>query len=182
MYHQLTNGEVLKSIAQEVEATAKKMNYDFSGVDAPKNGKDFYALRYAEFVVPLVKAVQELSNTNDSLKAENASLEARLEKIEALLKINPSGAVSVSDASLDQNSPNPFKGSTLIGYNLPQRFTTAKLAVYDAAGKTLKLVNITNPGRGNVRLDATTLASGEYSYALMVDGKLVDTKKMVLAK
>ena len=41
------------------------MNYDFSGVDAAKNDKDLYGLRYAEFVVPLVKAVQELSKMND---------------------------------------------------------------------------------------------------------------------
>jgi hypothetical protein len=46
-------------VAQEVEATAKKLGYDFSGVDAPKNENDFYGLRYDEFVVPLVKAVQE---------------------------------------------------------------------------------------------------------------------------
>jgi len=46
-------------IAQEVEAAAKAASYDFSGVDAPKNEDDYYGLRYAEFVVPLVKAVQE---------------------------------------------------------------------------------------------------------------------------
>lgn len=46
-------------VAQEVEAAAKKLGYDFSGVDKPKNENDFYGLRYAEFVVPLVKAVQE---------------------------------------------------------------------------------------------------------------------------
>ena len=39
------------------------MGYDFSGVDAPKNDKDIYGLRYSEFVVPLVKAVQELNES-----------------------------------------------------------------------------------------------------------------------
>ncbi|MEM9888664.1 MAG: tail fiber domain-containing protein, partial [Bacteroidota bacterium] len=51
-------------IAQEVEAAAKQLGYDFSGVDAPQNEEDVYGLRYAEFVVPLVKAVQELSEEN----------------------------------------------------------------------------------------------------------------------
>jgi trimeric autotransporter adhesin len=55
-------------IAQEVEATAKAMGFDFSGVDAAKNENDTYGLRYAEFVVPLVKAVQELSKENAELK------------------------------------------------------------------------------------------------------------------
>jgi hypothetical protein len=46
-------------VAQEVEAAAQQLGYDFSGVDKPGDANDFYGLRYAEFVVPLVKAVQE---------------------------------------------------------------------------------------------------------------------------
>jgi trimeric autotransporter adhesin len=46
-------------VAQEVEQAANATGYDFSGVDKPKNATDFYGLRYAEFVVPLVKAMQE---------------------------------------------------------------------------------------------------------------------------
>ena len=46
-------------IAQEVEAAAKELGYEFSGVDAPKNEDDLYGLRYSAFVVPLVKAIQE---------------------------------------------------------------------------------------------------------------------------
>jgi trimeric autotransporter adhesin len=46
-------------IAQEVEKSAKESGFNFSGVDAPKNENDVYGLRYSEFVVPLVKAVQE---------------------------------------------------------------------------------------------------------------------------
>jgi trimeric autotransporter adhesin len=48
-------------IAQEVEAIVKKQGIVFSGVEAPQNEKDPYSIRYSEFVVPLVKAVQELS-------------------------------------------------------------------------------------------------------------------------
>ena len=61
-------------IAQEVEAAAKSINFNFSGVDAPKNDKDMYGLRYAEFVVPLVKAVQELSKKNEELGMMNDQL------------------------------------------------------------------------------------------------------------
>jgi hypothetical protein len=43
-------------LAQEVDEAARKIGYDFSGVD--KKGK-LLGLRYSEFVVPLVKAVQE---------------------------------------------------------------------------------------------------------------------------
>lgn len=44
-------------LAQDVDAAAAKINYDFSGVD--KSGK-LLGLRYSEFVVPIVKSVQEL--------------------------------------------------------------------------------------------------------------------------
>jgi len=61
-------------VAQEVEQAAKSINYNFSGVDAARNDKDLYSLRYADFVVPLVKSVQELSARNDQLKKDNALL------------------------------------------------------------------------------------------------------------
>jgi trimeric autotransporter adhesin len=65
-------------IAQEVEEAAKSIGYDFSGVDAPKDANGYYGLRYSEFVVPLVKAVQELSVQNEELKAQNQELEKRI--------------------------------------------------------------------------------------------------------
>jgi trimeric autotransporter adhesin len=62
-------------VAQEVEQAAKSINYNFSGVDAARNDKDLYSLRYSDFVVPLVKSVQELSARNDQLKKDNVFLE-----------------------------------------------------------------------------------------------------------
>jgi trimeric autotransporter adhesin len=65
-------------IAQEVESAAEKTGYDFSGIQKPSNEKDTYAVRYAEFVVPLVKAVQELATANEQLIVSNKELEAKL--------------------------------------------------------------------------------------------------------
>jgi hypothetical protein len=70
-------------LAQDVESAAKACGFDFSGVDAPKNDRDFYGLRYAEFTVPLVKAVQELDAENRRLKSELSDLTKRLEALEA---------------------------------------------------------------------------------------------------
>jgi hypothetical protein len=64
-------------IAQDVEAAAKSIGFDFSGVDAPKNENDIYALRYAEFVVPLVKAIQEQQAMIEELKRRIEELERR---------------------------------------------------------------------------------------------------------
>jgi hypothetical protein len=57
-------------IAQEVEKTARELGYDFSGVDKPQNEHSLYGLRYAEFVVPLVKAMQEQQRIIDEQRRE----------------------------------------------------------------------------------------------------------------
>ena len=62
-------------IAQDVEKAARELGFDFSGVDAAKNAKDLYGLRYSEFVVPLVKAVQEQQEEIELLKAFNKNLQ-----------------------------------------------------------------------------------------------------------
>ena len=68
-------------IAQDVEKAAQSLGFDFSGVDTPKNKNDHYGLRYAEFVVPLVKAVQELAEIN---KAQNIIIEDLKTRIEEM--------------------------------------------------------------------------------------------------
>lgn len=75
-------GQIVYSgfIAQEVEASAKKLDYEFSGVDTPKNENDIFGLRYAEFVVPLVKAVQELNEKVERLETENEELKKLIQK------------------------------------------------------------------------------------------------------
>ncbi len=79
-------------LAQEVEVAAKQSNYNFSGVHKPKGEFDLYSLSYAEFVVPLVKAVQEQQKIIDDKQLQLDSkqkqideLKKRLEKIEKLL-------------------------------------------------------------------------------------------------
>lgn len=61
-------------IAQEVEQAAKETGFDFSGVDAPKNERDDYGLRYGDFVVPIVKAIQEQQAQIELLKKQNQEL------------------------------------------------------------------------------------------------------------
>lgn len=68
-------------IAQEVEAAANGIGYEFNGIVKPQNDSDFYSLRYAEFVVPLVKAVQEQQSQIDTLQKELNDLKAVVQKL-----------------------------------------------------------------------------------------------------
>lgn len=73
-------------IAQEVEAAAKKIGFDFSGVDKPKNETDLYGLRYAEFVVPLVKGMQEQQKQIEEQQQRIAELEKMLKEIKEKIR------------------------------------------------------------------------------------------------
>ena len=64
-------------IAQEVEELANKLGYDFSGVEVPENDESMYRLRYAEFVVPIVKAIQEQQELIEELRKEIDELKNR---------------------------------------------------------------------------------------------------------
>jgi hypothetical protein len=72
-----------------VDAAAVKIGYNFSGID--KSGT-LIGLRYSEFVVPIVKSVQELDRENknlqiqiDLLREENLQLKSDFELLQKRL-------------------------------------------------------------------------------------------------
>ena len=77
-------------IAQEVEQAAKETGFIFDAVHSPINSNDNYSVAYSQFVVPLVKSVQELSHLVDELKTQNElqqkQLELQQQEIEVLKK------------------------------------------------------------------------------------------------
>ncbi len=87
--------------------------------------------------------------------------------------------------SLSQNYPNPFNPNTVISYQLAVS-SFASLKIYDLLGKEVAtLVNEKqNAGSYNYQLstDNYQLTSGVYFYKLLVDGNIIDTKRMVLLK
>jgi hypothetical protein len=180
-------------IAQEVQETAKKLNYDFSGVDVPKNSKDFYGLRYGDFVVPLVKAVQELSSENSLLKDDLATLKnsnenlanqvAELsEMVAKVLNAKASTSASLTNISLDQNNPNPFATTTRVSYSVPGRYKKALLLITDPAGKTIKEISLPVATNASVNIDASFISAGSYTYTIVADGQKIQSKKMIVAK
>ncbi|MDR0567435.1 MAG: tail fiber domain-containing protein [Prevotellaceae bacterium] len=181
-------------IAQDVEATAKSIGYDFSGVDVDEAG--IYGLRYAEFVVPLVKAVQELSEQNDRLQAqvhELAELVYSLQGKDAAPSATTpkskstgesgTGLQVLAGASLQQNVPNPFSQSTVIRYTLPQACASAQLVVTATSGQAVRQIPLScSGGAGSIAIEGGALPAGSYFYSLYVDGTLIDTKQMILTK
>lgn len=73
-------------LAQDVEKAANSIGFEFSAVDAPKNANDLYGLRYSEFVVPLVKAVQEQQAIIESQNKKLQEFQKEIDELRVLLK------------------------------------------------------------------------------------------------
>jgi hypothetical protein len=86
------------------------------------------------------------------------------------------------DYLLQDNYPDPFNPSTIIGYRLPIN-SHVTLRIYDVLGREVAtLVNkVQNAGRYTVVFDATSLLSGVY-FDRFQAGKFTDTKKILLLK
>lgn len=88
-----------------------------------------------------------------------------------------------NEFTLYQNFPNPFNPVTNIRYGLRiKKFVTLK--IFDIMGKDIStLVNQTqNAGTYQTDFSGVNLSSGVYFYRLLIDGVLIDTKKMLLIK
>jgi photosystem II stability/assembly factor-like uncharacterized protein len=84
---------------------------------------------------------------------------------------------------LEQNYPNPFNPSTIIRFQILS-LADIRLIVYDVTGK--EIIKLTDkeykPGAYEVSFGGTNYSTGIYFYSFIVDGKLIDTKKMILVK
>lgn len=186
--YEIENIEFTGFMAQEVDAAAKSIGYEFSGVD--RSGK-LLGLRYSSFVVPLVKGmqeqqevIQEMETAIEEKDQEIKELLARLNDLEKKVNEILIGSTQHEDLKYDgpwikQNYPNPFQGRTQIEYYIPVQSDRAEIAFYNINGSKIKVVEIEAFGQGVLNIDGSELSPGAYSYELIVDDVSVAVKKMV---
>lgn len=175
-------------IAQEVEKAAKEAGYNFNGVHAPENENDNYSISYSQFVVPLVKGMQEQQQMIEAQQTQ-------INELKALLKASSDnatetsksiGAITLNDSQviiLEQNVPNPFAEQTSIAYTLTDGVQKAQILFYNNEGKLINSSELkATLGKGQLNVFASDLSNGIYSYTLVVDGKVIETKRMIKTK
>jgi len=130
----------------------------------------------------------------NSVKEQQVMIEAQAERIaqleESIATIgstestnNTNVTLSAYDlAELDQNTPNPFNGQTNIAYVIPTDAQNSQINVYGQNGQLMKTLDIDHVGQGTLTVTAQDLPSGTYSYQLVVDGRNIQTQKMVVTK
>ena len=149
---------------------------------------------YVSFIAIIVETLKE-QNTKINELEEQLNKCCKASTNESDLKMgnttgqgNNETIISVELANIDQiilyqNEPNPFNGSTVIRYFIPENMQIeAYIMFYDSYGKEIKKVEVKETGAGKIEANAQNLAAGIYSYSLIVNGKVVDTKKMMKNK
>lgn len=139
-------------------------------------------------------SIQQESTTDqlEMLTAENALLRQQLDNLSAIVGAlqqdvsmccASSGSTMGSSAlapALGQNIPNPFTGSTRIPYSIPSGNHTAKMLITHMGTGQIILDEEIDSSKTSMEISAGTLSSGTYSYSLIVDGRIIDTRVMVV--
>jgi hypothetical protein len=99
------------------------------------------------------------------------------------LSITNGSTLISNEFKLYQNYPNPFNPNTLIQYSISKPSNVA-IKIYDMHGKEIKTLVNKYHGRDNYKINFNSegYSSGTYFYQLIINGLLIESKKMILIK
>lgn len=127
------------------------------------------------------------NNEVAALKTEVSALKQALADVLQQLAEIKKGSIDVTASgnrsySLS-NAPNPFTTSTRISYTYPSSVKKAYLSIADLNGRPVKRVDLAGNSAGAVTLDADVFSgSGTYVYSLELDGRIVESKKLLVTQ
>lgn len=170
-------GEQIGFVAQELKEVFPQL------VQEDKQG--YLAVNYNGFIPVLLQAIKEQQKKIEEQQTQIDDLKNLYAHHETAEKSNNavvSGVVQLSDKNalvLKQNVPNPFAESTTISYNIPETFSKAQILFTTNDGMIIRAYDIPRSGAGELQVFADDLSNGLYSYSLVIDGKTIQTKKML---
>jgi hypothetical protein len=128
-------------------------------------------------------AVKSVQNENAALiqaKKDITQLQNQIIEIQNLLNLKKNEKTNQSQ--LIGNYPNPTRGETEIIYKLSDDVKVANLYMYSNDAKLIQVIKLNNSIKNSkILVDLTNYnLNGIYFYALEVDGKIIDTKSLIL--
>lgn len=159
-------------IAQEVEKTLPGIVKTM-----PDETK---AVAYTDLIPLLIEAMKIQEQRIQILQKNLSSLKNRIPSITKTDTTNYKNKSVNVIPSLSQNRPNPFDNKTEINYFLPKNIDNASIFIYDLRGAQLKHYELNTSGQGSIIIRGSTLQPGMYKYVLVINGKIIDSKRMIL--
>jgi hypothetical protein len=86
------------------------------------------------------------------------------------------------ETQMFENFPNPFTGTTNIEMYIQPNVRVARVQIIDMTGRSLQNIEVQGRGKTSVTVSSNNLVAGIYLYSFIVDGKVVDSKRMVVMK
>ncbi len=163
-------------IAQEVEQCAPDL------VRTTPEG--LKTVNYISIIGLMIEAIKEQQNQIVRLNEQYTLLEGHISSLkESSLNTNEKQKASSSEENvLFQNSPNPFSQSTIIRFCITKTAHNSSLLIFNLQGALLKTYsNLVNHCE-EVVIKASEFRPGMYIYSLIVDGKEIGTKRMILTE
>ena len=137
-----------------------------------------YYVNNTELIPVLVAAVKQLyAMVCSASMANTQNMEGETDGLSAA----PMLQGSVNGCRLWQNSPNPFNVSTIIRYSVPENVSDAWIFLFDMKGTLLRQICL-DAASDSVTINGGELQPGMYFYSLIVGGREMDTKKMILSR
>ncbi len=133
----------------------------------------------------LQKVITAMQTENELLKKDVAEIKGMLTKFGDDLQyccFNQQNNITPNNdkSMLEQNTPNPFNENTTIRYYITQASGNAIIRITNLNGVVVNTFKIQAKGAGQILISGSSLAAGTYVYELIVDGKQIDSKRMVL--
>jgi hypothetical protein len=75
--------------------------------------------------------------------------------------------------------PNPADNATFLSYSISSKFGTAEFRLIDLLGNKVQVIPIFNMD-GKIKINTENLHSGIYFYSMMLDGRSIFTKKLIV--
>lgn len=133
-------------------------------------------VNYTQLVPILVQAIKELKTELDDLKETVASSGTR--KVNAATNI-ATNTLDEGWGSISQNTPNPFTGQSTVRVSVPDDVSDAYIDILTLNGASVKRIPVSN-GLSEVSLSSFEFAPGTYLYTLVVNGKVSETRRMIV--
>ena len=129
-----------------------------------------------------LNAIVRFKDENNVYSADNVAIHVNFTEVD----IEDNEQLSIINYQLKQNYPNPFNPITKISYQLAVNSKQlAEIVVYNAMGQKVwssQLTAHSSQHTGSISFDGSKFNSGVYYYSLVIDGRRMDTKSMVLIK